>query len=675
VNQRPLRVAIGASLLSIAAVVGCDPNTDTSSSGGGGGATGSGGAVCEPWAEEACYDGPKDTEGVGICKAGTRTCKPDGSAWSPCADDTRPRTEKCDTPEDEDCNGVAESEFEGCCVPGTIIGCYSGPPGTQWVGLCKAGTKVCNELGTTYGACDGEVLPGIESCETPIDDDCDGKINEDVENCCEPGEVQDCYSGPPGTADVGICAGGTRYCNDDGTGFGPCEGEVTPEAELCDTLGEDESCDGDPACNGDHVWSKRYGDKYQTGLSGAVDLSGNVAFIGTFEETTDFGGGLLTSAGGSDVYIAKLDTAGAHVFSKRFGNASSQQGGAVAFDKDGNIFITGSFQGSIDLGGGPLTSAGGDDIFVAMLDPKGKHIWSRRFGGVGAQYGSFIGVDSFGYVYVAGTFSGSLAFDFTTLTSAGGDDIYVANLDPAGDVLWSKRAGDLGTDRLNQMAVDTSGNVYLTGSFPTYIDFGGGLLTSAGADDAFAAELDYNGGHLWSRSYGDLVSQAGTSIVVSELGDVYLTGDYQGTINLSGSPHTSAGGTDIFIAQLDASGSALWSKSVGGASDDHALHIAVDVAGNVLLTGQFQGTVNFGDGPLVSAGGNDVFVTKLDAYGEALWSQRFGDVAFGQVGRAVAADPDGNVLVVGTFGGTADFGGGPLVAKGTANAFVVKLEP
>jgi hypothetical protein len=676
VRKSPRGAAFGAALLLafVTAAGGCSSDPVGATGGGGtGGAGGSGGGTCTPDTTEPCYDGPPGTEGVGICKAGVHTCKADGSGFDACTGQVKPRDEKCDTPEDEDCDGASQSEFPGCCAPGAIVGCYSGPIATQWVGICKPGTKMCNELGTAYSACMGEVLPQPESCETPVDDDCDGSVSNGVLDCCKTGESRSCYNGPAGTQGVGICQGGTQVCKGDGTGYGPCVGEVTPAAEQCDTQ-SDESCDGASDCTGGHVWSKRYGNKSQTGTA-AVDKSGNVALIGSFDETTDLGGGVLTSAGGTDVYLAKLTSAGAPIFSKRFGNASSQQGNAVAFDDNGNIYIAGAFQGSIDLGGGALTSAGSDDVFLAKLDPKGKHIWSKRLGGSSAEAALFVGADKLGNMYVTGTFAGSVDFGGGLLTSAGGNDIFVMSLDPTGHQLWSKRAGDVGSDTVGSMAVDEMGNVHLTGRFTYSIDFGGGTLTSAGADDLFAVKLDSFGDPLWSLGAGDLLSQSGTAIAVDDLGDVFLGGDFQGTIDLGQGTMSSAGASDVFVARLDGSGTPVWVQRFGDAADQHISSLAVDASGNVTVTGQFQGEIDFGDGPHTSAGGNDVFVAKLDSAGTALWSKSFGDASFAQGSRSVSADPSGSVVVAGAFAGSADFGGGTLVCKGTSNTFLVKLEP
>lgn len=674
-KKTPRGAAIGGALLLVlASAGGCSPDEVTAGVGGGGAGGGvGGGEVCTPGATESCYDGPPGTEGVGICKAGVHTCKRDGSGFNPCMDQVEPRDENCDTPEDDDCDGSSPSELPGCCAPGASVGCYSGPPATKWIGVCKPGTKVCNAAGTAYSACVGEVLPSVESCATPVDDDCDGSVTDGVLDCCKEGDTRDCYDGPVGTAGVGICVGGTQVCMGNGSGFGPCIGQVTPQPEQCNTS-IDESCNGSGACTGAHLWSKRYGSKTQTGTA-AVDKSGNVALIGSFDETTDLGGGLLTSAGSTDVYLAKLSSAGVPVFGKKFGNASSQQGNAVSFDKDGNIYIAGSFQGTIDLGGGVLTSAGSDDVFIAKLDPKGKHLWSKQFGGPSSEAALFVGVDDLGYVFATGTFAGSVDFGSGLLTSAGSSDVFILSLDPSGNQLWSKRAGDVGSDSVGSMTVDADGNVYLTGRFNSTIDFGGGLLTGAGADDLFAVKLDTFGDPLWARSAGDALSQSGTAIALDALDNVFLGGDFQGSLDLGNGSMTSAGASDVFVSMLDGAGGPLWTQRFGDAADQHLSSLAVDATGSVILTGQFQGEIDFGDGPHVSAGGNDIFIAKLDPSGSVLWSKSFGDSSFAQSGKSVAADVSGSIVVAGTFGGSVDFGGGAMVCKGTSNAFLLKLEP
>jgi alpha-tubulin suppressor-like RCC1 family protein len=201
--------------------------------------------VCMPGEALSCYAGPEGTKGVGACKAGTKTCTPDGSGFGPCEGEVVPQDETCNTSTDDDCDGAVNEEGLGCaCVPGSAMPCYSGPSGTNGVGACVGGTQTCNGEGTGYGPCEGEVVPQAETCNSAIDDDCDGAVNEDGAGCvCVPGSASACYSGPMGTAGKGPCTEGTQLCNDQGTGFGPCEGEVLPATETCETATDDD-CDG-----------------------------------------------------------------------------------------------------------------------------------------------------------------------------------------------------------------------------------------------------------------------------------------------------------------------------------------------------------------------------------------------------------------------------------------------
>jgi len=123
-----------------------------------------------------------------------------------------------------------------------------------------------------------------------------------------------------------------------------------------------------PPSTGKHLWSKCFGDgSIQIAYAVVDDASGNVIVTGYIEDTVDFGGGALTSAGGWDIFVAKFGSEGAHLWSKRFGDGSDQAAEAVAVDASGNAMVTGYFDGTVDFGGGALTSAGSFDIFVAKF--------------------------------------------------------------------------------------------------------------------------------------------------------------------------------------------------------------------------------------------------------------------------------------------------------------------
>jgi hypothetical protein len=527
---------------------------------------------------------------------------------------------------------------------------------------------------TVLAGLDGNYVVGDGENDAGNGENDAGNGENDAGSTCVPMTAASCYSGPAETEGTGACKAGVQVCNELGTGYGPCIGEVLPKAEVCASP-EDENCNGETACTGTHLWSKRFGENSsQKGTSVATDSAGNILLTGSFDSTVDFGGGALTSAGGSDLFITKLDPAGAHLWSKRFGDTDSQVGRSITTDSAGNVLLTGYFGGTVDFGGGALTSAGGSDLFIAKFDPVGAHLWSKRFGDAGSQVGSSITTDSADNVLLTGYFTGTVDFGGGALTSAGDYDLFVTKLDPAGAHLWSKRFGDAGYQEGSSITTDSSSNVLLTGSFDDTVDFGGGALTSAGGDDLLVAKLDPAGAHLWSKRFGDTNDQHGSSISIDSAGNVLLTGHFLGTVDFGGGALTGAGLYDLFVAKLDPAGAHLWSKRFGDTARQEGDSITTDSAGNVLLTGSFVGTVDFGGGALTSAGVDDLFVAKLDPAGAHLWSKRFGDMNY-QEGYSITTDSAGNVLFTGYFIGTVDFGGGPLTSAGSQDIFVAKLAP
>lgn len=176
---------------------------------------------------ESCYRGPLGTEGVGVCRAGQAQCTQ--GAFGPCIGESLPGQEICDSA-DNDCNGASDDVAGGCgCMPGLGRGCFSGPPGTADVGVCRSGRQFCDPDGRGYGPCFDEILPTGELCDGR-DDDCDGAADEDF------GAGEACETG------VGACrAGGVLQCAAGGAVI--CSATPTlPSAEVCNAV--DDDCDG-----------------------------------------------------------------------------------------------------------------------------------------------------------------------------------------------------------------------------------------------------------------------------------------------------------------------------------------------------------------------------------------------------------------------------------------------
>ena len=419
-----------------------------------------------------------------------------------------------------------------------------------------------------------------------------------------------------------------------------------------------------------HLWSQRFGSTGDdSGYAVAVDDSGNVFVTGLFFGTVNFGGGDLVSAGDYDIFLAKYSAAGIHQWSQRFGSTSTDRGYAVAVDGSGDVFVTGVFTGTVNFGGGGLVSAGSYDIFLAKYNSAGAHQWSQRFGSTIDDYGQAVAVDESGNVFVTGYFTGTVNFGGAGLVSAGGTDIFLAKYNAAGAHQWSQRFGSTSYDAGYSVAVDGSGNVVVTGYFQGTVNFGGGGLVSAGSLDIFLAKYNAAGAHQWSQRFGDTSADYGYSVATDGSGNVFMTGAFPGTGNFGGGGLVSAGGTDIFLAKYDAAGAHQWSQRFGSTGFDWGYAVAVDGSGDAFVTGRFTGTVDFGGGGRVSAGTDDIFLAKYNAAGAHQWSQRFGSTS-GDYGQAVAVDESGNVVVTGFFYGTVNFGGAGLVSAGNMDIFL-----
>jgi hypothetical protein len=229
--------------------------------------------------------------------------------------------------------------------------------------------------------------------------------------------------------------------------------------------------------------------------------------------------------------------------------------------------------------------------------------------------------------------------------------------------------------------LDGSGNVAMTGFFRGTVNFGGGNRTGGGNQDIFLAKFSgVDGSQMWSRGFGGTLDDQSFGVALDGTGNVMMTGVFQNTVDFGGGGPglTSAGSYDMFVAKyLGTDGSHVWSKRFGSTGFDSGSALAMDGSGNVVVTGTFQNTVDFGGGGLTAAdvGFGDAYVAKFSGNdGSHLWSKRFGGTG-GDSGVGIAVDSiSGNVVVTGSFQFTADFGGAMLVSQGSDDIFLLKLK-
>ena len=399
-------------------------------------------------------------------------------------------------------------------------------------------------------------------------------------------------------------------------------------------------------------------DDSPTGI--AIDKNGNSYVLGCFRSPSiTFGATTLTNATGSfsyiyDLFIVKYNTAGNVVWAKSAGGSGYDYGHSIAVDPGGNSYITGYYDSpTITFGGITLTNAGADDLFIAKYDSAGNVIWAKNAGGAGTDRGRGIAVDTSGNSYITGLFeSPSIAFGTTTLLSAGSADIFLVKYDVAGNVVWAKKEGGMGSDEGESIALDGSGNSYVLGQYYNApITVGTTTLPNAGLRDLVLIKYDPSGNVIWSRSAGGTESETGYYLAADAGGNCYITGFFDSpTLTFGSTTLVNAGSSDIFIAKYDSAGNTAWAKRAGGASYDFGYSVAVNGSGTSFITGLFASpTIAFGATTLTSAGGSDAFLVSYDAAGNLAWAKSMGG-AQNDDGLGVTVDTAGACYIVGDFG-------------------------
>lgn len=223
----------------------------------------------------------------------------------------------------------------------------------------------------------------------------------------------------------------------------------------------------------------------------------------------------------------------------------------VTSDPAGNVYLTGGFQGSFDLGGGSHSSVGNDDLFLAKLDPGGNHLWSKSFGDdAERQSGDGVAIDGNGDLLLTGQFFGTIDFGGGTMTSVDDADLFVVKLASDETHQWSKRFGTDGDDRAWSVAIGLEDEVVLAGQQDGSIDFGGGALGASGVEDGFLVKLDGSGNHLWSRRVGSGGVDRIIDVTVDSAGNVIVIGSVSGTADFGAGPEPLVdGSSDLFVAK------------------------------------------------------------------------------------------------------------------------------
>lgn len=294
--------------------------------------------------------------------------------------------------------------------------------------------------------------------------------------------------------------------------------------------------------------------------------------------------------------------------------------------------------------------------------------WVQLLGGNGSDYVSKIVVDQQANIYGIGHFSDSL----NQVPSFGNTDILIFKYNSTGQLLWVKQLGSIGEDLGKDIAINNSGDLFITGHYRNTLYYDNDSLTSAGNTDAFVAKLDLQGNISWIKSMGNTGFETGTSIACDLLGNSYVAGTFEDSLAVDNQNLQTYGSLNNFILKLDPSGNLSWHNSLSTPSFDNLKDIQLDANGNVYLVGHFR-TVLLGSlGQLNSNGDQDALLLKLDANGQLLWWKNQGG-ALADFGFALKIQAP-YIYWTGVYQDSMLVNGLPLISAGEFDAFLIQAD-
>ncbi len=345
-----------------------------------------------------------------------------------------------------------------------------------------------------------------------------------------------------------------------------------------------------------------------------------------------------------DIFLTKWNADGTKIWTKQWGTTTQDQGQALAVDGNGNIFVTGHTVGELDgnTNGGNTCGSSNPyctDVFLTKWNSNGTKAWTKQWGSSKEEDGRGVAVNSNGDIFVTGRTTG----DIDGNTNAGTtEDIYLTKWNADGTKAWTKQWGTDQSDWGFSLALDSSGNIYVTGYTHGNLDGN----TSAGSDDIFLTKWNADGTKAWTKQWGTSGGELGEFVTLDSSGNIYVTGTTSD--NLDG--NTTAGAWDVFLTKWNADGTKAWTKQWGTSSSEEGYAAVVNSSNDIFVTGYTQGEF---DGNL-QTGTTDIFLTKLSDDGVILFSKQWGATNSMTYSLSMIVDAADNIYMAGTTDGELD---------------------
>jgi hypothetical protein len=407
-----------------------------------------------------------------------------------------------------------------------------------------------------------------------------------------------------------------------------CAGLLWPAAAPAATIG----------------WTAQFGTRYPDDAHGmAIDPAGNLFVIG--QTSGELPG--LKAAGMIDGFLRRYDGSGAEIWTRQFGTVERDLPKGITLDDAGNVYVVGQTFGSLP----GQTSAGGWDAFLRKYTADGNEVWTRQFGGGGAESAASVTVDAAGNAYVVGGTRAALPGQ----TNIGDYDGFIVKFDPGGHQGWVRQFGTTVEDYTLAVTLDRLGHPIVAG------ETSGRLAgaAAAGGLDGFVRQYVGDGNVMWTQQFGSPLDEFGVAATVAPTGEVLVAGTTAGSLP----GQRSNGASDAFIIAFTGAGGSLWTRQFGTNGVDDAESITFDAAGNPFVAGRVGGSLPGAS----SSGGSDAFLASTGPTGDIHWVHQFGGPA-DDYALALAVGPGGFYLAGGTTGALSG-----QANIGERDAFVVKV--
>lgn len=390
-----------------------------------------------------------------------------------------------------------------------------------------------------------------------------------------------------------------------------------------------------------------------------IDITGNFFICGTFRfmiMTPGIGFGSPTNRFDSNPFVIKLSPDGDILWSKYFYSSSNtfamSKFNNIEIDSSGNLYLLGTFNGGITIGGtshsnGNYPAYTTEKLLIVKLDSLGNPVWSKsEFPNValGKKCIKVVG----DYIYIYGSFSGNSVFDGIQINSLGLNDVFIAKCEKSsGNLIWIRSFGGTDIDLAQSIDADNSGNIFISGTFSNSMSVSGSLIFSSGGKDVFLISLTPAGQTNWVRSFGGTLDDFSKDIAIPSIGSVVIVGEYSNTINIGGNGYLNKGGSDIFIASYNSSGTNNWVKILSSIGNDNVENLKFNSLGELYLIGNYSNSLYLGNNLILPEfNETDIFVLKLSGSGDFLWVSKISGIGT-NTGGNIDINSNGKIILSG----------------------------